>query len=106
MLSAFCFVGGKKKSALSKDQTETLRHVYAPGDPIRYSNFSDAARLPRFETLMRTIYPGQVSVTADTWLSVQHALPEGVSPVDLGAHKLRCKTVMLEPCNGVRFEQH
>ena len=55
---------------------------------------------------MRTIYPGQVSVTADTWLSVQHALPEGVSPVDLGAHKLRCKTVMLEPCNGVRFEQH
>ena len=106
VLSAFGFVGGKKKSALSKDQTETLRHVYAPGDPIRYSNFSDAARLPRFETLMRTIYPGQVSVTADTWLSVQHALPEGVSPVDLGAHKLRCKTVMLEPCNGVRFEHH
>ena len=98
---------GTQKSAWhssSDDQTKTLRHVFAPGDPVRYSNFSDAAKLPRFETLMRTIYPGQVSVTADTWLSVQHALPEGVSPVDLGAHKLRCRTVMVEPCNGVRFD--
>ena len=93
-------------SSSSDDQTKTLRHVFAPGDPVRYSNFSDAAKLPRFETLMRTIYPGQVSVTADTWLSVQHALPEGVSPVDLGAHKLRCKTVMVEPCNGVRFDSN
>ena len=80
--------------------------MFAPGDPVRYSNFTDAAKLPRFETLMRTIYPGQVSVTADTWLSVQHALPEGVSPVDLGAHKLRCRTVMVEPCNGVRFDSN
>ena len=93
-------------SSSSDDQTKTLRYVFAPGDPVRYSNFSDAAKLPRFETLMRTIYPGQVSVTADTWLSVQHALPEGVSPVDLGAHKLRCKTVMMEPCNGVRFDSN
>ena len=40
---------GTQKSAWhssSDDQTKTLRHVFAPGDPVRYSNFTDAAKLP------------------------------------------------------------
>ena len=38
-----------------------LRHVHAPGDPARHTPFTEAEFLPRFETLMRTVYPGQVS---------------------------------------------
>ena len=50
---------------------------------------------------MRMVYPGQVSVTSATWLSAQHALPEGVSPVDLGAHIVHCCTTLP---NGGRLE--